>query len=143
MKPAYILIAFMFIGGVGFAQTVAEKKVEIEKHLSDTITYNGNVFRIVLPPKYASKLFPKITENKIALVNAKGELECLIRNYYCGFNDHGRYREAHIIDASLENVLNGLMPKNIQVFWITNVNGWGEFGQEKPIIAGFKMERVK
>ena len=143
MRSVYFLIIFMFIGGVGFAQTITAEKGGDEKKLSDTLKYNGNVFYIVLPPKYSSKLFPKIWENKIALVNAKGEMQCLIRNYICGWDDHGRYRQSHITEASLEIMFNVFVPKDVQTISITDVNGQGEFGKENPIIMGFDMKRVK
>ena len=143
MRTVYFFIICVFAGKLGIAQAPGMKKEELKTIASDTFKYNGNVFYIVLPPKYKSKLFPKIINNKIALVNAKGEVQCLIRNYVCGWPDHGSYRGSHIIDASLEVLFNGFIPKEAQTISITEVNGMGEFGKEKPIIDGFDMKRVK
>ena len=83
MGLSHIWIVFLLLSQFGYAQvTEVEKKGTIKINApnkpiqdsiqmvpSDTISYKGAVFRIVLPAKYNSKLVPKILRNQIVLVD--------------------------------------------------------------------------
>jgi hypothetical protein len=134
MRLSYICIIFFVFSKLGYSQVP-----------SDTISYEGSIFRIVLPAKYNSKLIPKILRNKIVLVDkTENKVQCLIRNYKFGAMVNQKYAERNIDGAGLGWVISAFTNKNVSSFWVTDVNAIDECGVEaKPIIPGFKMERVK
>ena len=114
---------------------------------SDTFSLYGATFRIVLPKRYYSSIYPTVLNYQIVLVNKdRNRVKDFILQYT--FTEFGLISASSSIANAIgiyktDNTVTKNFPLH-NVVWISEIVGVDANGvKRKPLINSFKVERIK